>query len=69
MIELIIICTTITILFIIYLFAQANQIYVDEPVASGKVYNHQDKICGDWVRYKRTHKNGKVTYHEKKYTT
>lgn len=64
---LIIICTTIIILFFMYLYSQAKDKYVDEPVKSGDILNSKGRRTGEWVRYKRTHKNGKVTYHEVNY--
>ena len=65
--ELAIICITIIIIFFGYLWFKANEIYVDEPVAKGNIANYNENVVGSWVRYKRTYKNGKVTYHEVNY--
>jgi hypothetical protein len=67
MIYFIISYATVIILGIAYLFFQTNEVYVDEPVDSGYIINNQDKPVGTWIRYKRTYKNGKITFHEIKY--
>lgn len=70
MIPTLIICITIIILALIAkkLYTEITNVYVDEPVEQGDIFNDrtQNKV-GEWVRYKRTHKNGKITYHEIRY--
>lgn len=67
MVNLIIICTTIFLCFLSYLIFKSKEIYVDEIVSKGPIVNSYRERVGEYVRYKRTYKNGKVTFFEKNY--
>lgn len=64
---LLVICATVIILYFMYLYSKATEKYVDEPIEQGNIVNNKGQKTGAWVRYKRTHKNGKITYHETNY--
>ena len=42
--------------------------YVDEPIESGTYRNRFTKeVTSTWTKYKRTYKNGTITYIEKEF--
>lgn len=64
-----IVCATIIIMFFMYLYYKATEVYVDEEVQKGRIVNGKGQCEGYFVRYKRTHKNGRATFHETNYTS
>ena len=65
---LIVAITSVIITFIIsYFIYQYNNPYVDEIEDSGELCNSSKTVIGSWVFYKRTYKNGKIKFFEKRY--
>lgn len=68
MTELIIVCATILIGFFGYLYYKASQVYVDTIEKWNGIVDNKNRNIGKEVWYKRTYKNGKVTYFHREYT-
>lgn len=61
-----IICSTIVILAILYIYWQQNvNIYTDELIKTGEVVDSRNRVIGHDYFYKRTYYNGKVKYFTK----
>lgn len=62
-----IICVTALLAYIAKLIYNIKMTYIDEPVEKGQYRNNANQVISLWVRYKRTYKNGTVTYIEKEF--
>ncbi len=69
MVNMLILCATLIIIFFMYLWFEQNNPYVDTIDNKGTILDNQDKKIGTFIRYKRTYKNGKVIYFEQNYTS